>query len=32
MGAALEVQPEDRNALVFPFTHIGGISWLFAAA
>jgi acyl-CoA synthetase (AMP-forming)/AMP-acid ligase II len=22
--------PEDRNALVFPLTHIGGIAWLFA--
>ena len=23
-----DLQPEDRNALVFPFTHIGGIGWL----
>jgi len=34
IGAALveclELQPVDRNALVFPFTHIGGIGWLFA--
>ena len=22
---------DDRNALVFPFTHIGGIGWLFSA-
>jgi acyl-CoA synthetase (AMP-forming)/AMP-acid ligase II len=29
MGAALDVQPEDVTALVFPLTHIGGISWLF---
>jgi cyclohexanecarboxylate-CoA ligase len=24
------LRPEDRNALVFPLTHIGGIAWLFA--
>jgi acyl-CoA synthetase (AMP-forming)/AMP-acid ligase II len=27
---ALEMRAEDRNALVFPLTHIGGIAWLFA--
>jgi cyclohexanecarboxylate-CoA ligase len=26
-----EVVPEDRNALAFPFTHIGGITWLFTS-
>jgi acyl-CoA synthetase (AMP-forming)/AMP-acid ligase II len=26
----LALGPGDRNALVFPFTHIGGIGWLFA--
>jgi acyl-CoA synthetase (AMP-forming)/AMP-acid ligase II len=26
----LELRAEDRNALVFPLTHIGGIGWLFA--
>ncbi len=30
MAAAFEMTPDDRNALVFPFTHIGGIGWLFA--
>jgi acyl-CoA synthetase (AMP-forming)/AMP-acid ligase II len=30
MAVALELRPDDRNALVFPFTHIGGIGWLFA--
>jgi len=33
-GAALcrclELGPEDRNALVFPLTHVGGIAWLCA--
>ncbi|MCZ7531406.1 MAG: AMP-binding protein [Acidimicrobiia bacterium] len=28
MVKALELTPDDRNALVFPFTHIGGIGWL----
>ena len=28
MVDAFDLQPEDRNALVFPFTHIGGIGWL----
>lgn len=30
MAAALDIRPDDVNALVFPLTHIGGISWLFA--
>jgi acyl-CoA synthetase (AMP-forming)/AMP-acid ligase II len=30
MDLVLEMSPEDRNAMVFPFTHIGGIGWLFA--
>ena len=28
MGQRYEVVPEDRGAMVFPFTHIGGITWL----
>lgn len=28
MVKVLELTPDDRNALVFPFTHIGGIGWL----
>jgi acyl-CoA synthetase (AMP-forming)/AMP-acid ligase II len=28
--AALALRPDDRVALVFPFTHVGGINWLFA--
>ena len=28
MGERLGVTSEDRNALAFPFTHIGGITWL----
>jgi cyclohexanecarboxylate-CoA ligase len=31
MAKALEITDADRSALVFPFTHIGGIGWLFAA-
>jgi cyclohexanecarboxylate-CoA ligase len=31
MVLALEVEEDDRSAMVFPFTHIGGIGWLFAA-
>jgi len=31
MNACLEVTEADRNAVVFPFTHIGGIGWLFSA-
>ncbi|MBM3671758.1 MAG: cyclohexanecarboxylate-CoA ligase [Actinobacteria bacterium] len=32
MIAALEITDADRSAMVFPFTHIGGIGWLFAVA
>ena len=28
MVEAYEVAPDDRVALVFPFTHIGGVAWL----
>ena len=31
MSLALDLQPDDRVAMVFPFTHIGGIGWLFSA-
>ncbi|HEX6476107.1 MAG TPA: AMP-binding protein, partial [Acidimicrobiales bacterium] len=31
MNVALGLRPEDRSALVFPFTHIGGITWLFSS-
>lgn len=31
MAQRLEVTSNDRSALVFPFTHIGGITWLFTA-
>ena len=31
MSACLRVTEADRNAVVFPFTHIGGIGWLFSA-
>src|SRR3546814_5191502 len=31
MNACLEVTERDRNAVVFPFTHIGGAGWLFSA-
>ena len=30
MAAGLDLRPDDRSALVFPFTHIGGITWLYA--
>jgi acyl-CoA synthetase (AMP-forming)/AMP-acid ligase II len=30
MAEGLALAPEDRSALVFPFTHIGGIVWMFA--
>src|SRR5919108_4117274 len=30
MAERLALVPEDRSALVFPFTHIGGVIWLFA--
>jgi acyl-CoA synthetase (AMP-forming)/AMP-acid ligase II len=31
MAQRLQLVPEDVHALVFPFTHIGGIIWLFSA-
>src|SRR3546814_1828905 len=31
MNACLEVTERDRNAVVFPFTHLGGAGWLFSA-
>ena len=31
MNACLGITEDDRNAVVFPFTHIGGIGWLFSA-
>ena len=31
MGQRLALIDADRAALVFPFTHIGGITWLFAS-
>lgn len=31
MGERLALIERDRNALVFPFTHIGGITWLFSS-
>jgi cyclohexanecarboxylate-CoA ligase len=31
MTRALATQPDDVSALVFPFTHIGGIGWLFSS-
>jgi cyclohexanecarboxylate-CoA ligase len=31
MSGRLAVTEEDRNALAFPFTHIGGITWLFTS-
>ena len=30
MVDAFNLTADDRNAMVFPFTHIGGIGWLFA--
>lgn len=30
MNERLGMRPDDRNALVFPFTHIGGIIWVAA--
>ena len=32
MIEALEIKSDDRSAMVFPFTHIGGIGWLFTMA
>jgi len=31
MGERYRITTEDRGALVFPFTHIGGITWLFCS-
>jgi acyl-CoA synthetase (AMP-forming)/AMP-acid ligase II len=31
MTKALAIEPDDVSALVFPFTHIGGIGWLFSS-
>jgi acyl-CoA synthetase (AMP-forming)/AMP-acid ligase II len=31
MNERMAVTDQDRNAVVFPFTHIGGIGWLFSA-
>jgi acyl-CoA synthetase (AMP-forming)/AMP-acid ligase II len=31
MGHCLGLVETDRSALVFPFTHIGGITWLYSA-
>ena len=31
MSQRLGLTPEDRHSLVFPFTHIGGIIWLYSA-
>ncbi len=28
MSARLQLAPDDRGALVFPFTHVGGVLWL----
>ena len=30
MASCLALAPDDRHALVFPFTHVGGIGWLLA--
>ena len=31
MAECLDIRPDDVSALIFPFTHIGGIGWLMAA-
>ncbi len=31
MAECLDIGPDDVSALIFPFTHIGGIGWLIAA-
>ncbi len=31
MGERLRCGPDSRNGMVFPFTHIGGITWLFTS-
>ena len=30
MVRVLDLQPDDRHALVFPITHVGGVGWLIA--
>ena len=32
MAECLDIRADDVSALVFPFTHIGGIGWLIAVA
>ena len=31
MAECLDIRADDVSALVFPFTHIGGIGWLIAS-
>ena len=31
MAECLDIHPDDVSALIFPFTHIGGIGWLIAS-
>ena len=31
MAGCLELTEADRNSMVFPFTHVGGITWLFTS-
>jgi acyl-CoA synthetase (AMP-forming)/AMP-acid ligase II len=31
MAECLDIHPDDVSALIFPFTHIGGIGWLLAS-
>lgn len=31
MASCLDIGADDRNSMVFPFTHIGGITWLFTS-
>lgn len=31
MASRMEITGDDRNSMVFPFTHIGGITWLFTS-
>ena len=31
MSQRLAITDQDRNALAFPFTHVGGITWLFTS-
>ena len=30
MARVLDLKPDDRHALVFPITHVGGVGWLIA--